>query len=202
MREGRADPGSRRAALVRKPQIGDTRPAPEAERPDVRRRCTAVRKSSAPKQVRRAHSTEPPDRRRTPTRPAAVRRSGAAAAAVPTRCDEAPRARAQRSADRPLPDVRAGPRRHGPGRRARRSQPHRALRVAARRRRQPDPRQHLRRAGPERAARHGGGVRRHRHPEERRAVPRRRAVRRRGHRARRTRGSRTSCGPASSSSAR
>ena len=53
---------------------------------------------------------------------------------------------------------------------------------AARRRRQPDPRQHLPRPGPERAAGHGGGVRRHRHAEERGAVPRRRAVRPRGHR--------------------
>ena len=46
----------------------------------------------------------------------------------------------------------------------------------------PDPRQHLPRRGAERAARHGGGLRRHRHAEERGALPRRRAVRRRGHR--------------------
>ena len=38
----------------------------------------------------------------------------------------------------------------------------------------PDPRQHLPRPGAERAARHGGRVRRHRHAEERRALPRRR----------------------------
>ena len=37
---------------------------------------------------------------------------------------------------------------------------------------------------PERAAGHGGGLRRHRHTEERRAVPRRRPVRPRGHRTR------------------
>ena len=70
-----------------------------------------------------------------------------------------------------------------PDRRARGPQPHRALRVAPGRRRRPDPRQHLPGQGAERAARHGGGVRRHRHAEERRALPRRRAVRRRGHRA-------------------
>ena len=41
-------------------------------------------------------------------------------------------------------------------------------------RRGPDPRQHLRGQGGERAAGHGGGVHRHRHPQERRAVPVRR----------------------------
>ena len=47
----------------------------------------------------------------------------------------------------------------------------------------PDPRQHLPRQGPERAARHGGRLRRHRHAEERRAVPGRRPLRPRGRRA-------------------
>ncbi len=84
--------------------------------------------------------------------------------------------------DRPLPDGCAGAPVADPGGRARRSNADRALRQPAGRRRQPDPRQHLRRQGAERAARHGGRVRRHRHPEERRAVPRRRAVRPRGHR--------------------
>ncbi len=45
-----------------------------------------------------------------------------------------------------------------------------------------DPREHLPGAGAERAARHGGRVRRHRHAEERGALPRRRAVRPGGHR--------------------
>ena len=87
--------------------------------------------------------------------------------------------RAQRPTDRPLPDGGAGAPVVDPGRRARGPQPDRALRQPAGRRRQPDPRQHLPRPGPERAAGHGGGVRRHRHAEERRALPRRRAVRRR-----------------------
>ena len=94
----------------------------------------------------------------------------------------APRARAQGPAGRPLPDVRAGAREHGPGGGARGSQPDRALRLPTGRRHQPDPREHLRRPGAERPAGHGGGVRRHRHAQERRALPRRRAVRRRGHR--------------------
>ena len=91
--------------------------------------------------------------------------------------------RAQRQADRSLLHVCPGAPRHGAGRSARGSQSDRALCVTARRRRQPDPRQHLPRPGPERAAGHGGGVRRHRHAQERGAVPGRRAVRRRGHRA-------------------
>ena len=69
-----------------------------------------------------------------------------------------------------------------PDRRARGALADRALRVAPGRRHQPDPRQHLPGQGPERAARHGGGVRRHRHAEERRALPGRHPVRPRGHR--------------------
>ena len=95
---------------------------------------------------------------------------------------DASRPRTQRQADRSVLHGRAGAPGHGPGRRPRGPQPDRALRQPPGRRRQPDPRQHLRRPGAERAARHGGGVRRHRHAEERRALPRRRAVRRRGHR--------------------
>ena len=53
----------------------------------------------------------------------------------------------------------------------------RALRLAAGRRRPPDRRQHLPRPGAERAARHGGGLRRHRHAQERRALPGRRPLR-------------------------
>ena len=65
---------------------------------------------------------------------------------------------------------------------ARRPGADRALRLAPGGRRQPDPRQHLPRPGAERPARHGGRVRRHRHAEERGALPRRRAVRPRGRR--------------------
>ena len=56
-----------------------------------------------------------------------------------------------------------------PHRGARRPGAHRALRRPAAGRRQPDRRQHLPRAGEERPAGHGGGLRRHRDPEERRA---------------------------------
>ena len=166
-REGRLTPEVAERTLVRKPQIGDTRPAPAAPAPAV-----AAAKTATPKQPRRKQTS------RAAGVAAADRIAGGGGDA-----GRSPRPRAQRPAGRALHDVRPGPRRLVPGRRAGGPQPHRALRLAARRRRQPDPRQHLRRAGPERPARHGGGVRRHRHAEERRALPRRRAVRRRGHRA-------------------
>ena len=71
----------------------------------------------------------------------------------------------------------APPKGGDPDRRARGPIAPRALCVAAGRRHQPDPRQHLPRSGAERAARDGGGLRRHRHAQERGALPRRRAVR-------------------------
>ena len=209
MREGRATPEAAERALVRKPQIGDTRPAPRAggRRDAARRRRptlpggTSSRASRPPQPIRSggrapvssarragqgvasADTSPTPRSRAPPRRPRAA--ADRRAHVDPHRRHGARRAagsRAQRTSDRPLPDVRAGPRRNGPGGRARGSQPHRALRVAPVRRRQPDPRQHLRRPDPERAPRHGGGLRRHRHAEERGAVPRRRPVRRRGHR--------------------
>ena len=112
-------------------------------------------------------------------------RDKAGRAAKPDGCRharDAPRSRAQRQADRALLHDGAGASRYGPGRRPRGSQPDRALREPPGRRRQPDPREHLRRPRPERPARHGGGLRRHRHAEERRPLPRRRPVRRRRHR--------------------
>ncbi len=84
----------------------------------------------------------------------------------------------QGSSRRALPHGRAPTaRRLRAHRRARRSAARRALRVLADRRDDVDRRQHLSRPGAERAAGHGGGVHRHRHAEERRAVPRRRRVR-------------------------
>ena len=70
------------------------------------------------------------------------------------------------------------------------------------RRRHLDRRQHLPRPGPERAARHGGGVHRHRHAEERRAVPRRRRVRPRPRSRRASPASSACCATASRSSCR
>ena len=87
----------------------------------------------------------------------------------PVRATSGPRA--QRPPDRALLHVRPGATRHGAGRGARGAQPDRALRQPPGRRRQPDPRQHLPRPGAERAAGHGGRLRRHRHPQERRALP-------------------------------
>ena len=93
------------------------------------------------------------------------------------------RPRAQGPRRRALLDVRPRGADGHPDRRARGPQPHRALRVAAVRRRLADPRQRLPGPRAERAPGHGGGVRRHRHAQERRAVPRRRPLRPRGHRA-------------------
>ena len=185
-REGRLTPEVAERTLVRKPQIGDTRPAPGGASSRRRRRSP---KSTTPKHV----APQAVVARHAAAGPPSARTVGGASV---TPADRRGRERNGRPIGRYMMcvQVRDG---HGPGRRARGPQPHRALRVSAGRRRQPDPRQHLRRSGAERAARHGGGVRRHRHPEERRALPRRRAVRRRGHRAGRTRGSSRSCGPAS-----
>ena len=69
-------------------------------------------------------------------------------------------------------------RRHGAHRRARRPHARGALRRVADRRHDFDRRQHLPRPRAERVARHGGRVHRHRHTEERCAVPRRRRPRR------------------------
>ena len=85
-------------------------------------------------------------------------------------------------AGRPLPGLRARAAADDPDRHARRPLARRALRVAGRRRHQPDRRQRLPGPGAERAAGHGGGLRRHRDPEERRAVPGRRALRQGRHR--------------------
>ena len=166
-------------ALVRKPQIGDTRPAP-ARPPAVPAEPAAVRPRRQPKPkaspcTRRGRASRigqaAPSRRDDRIRGARCRGAGAPS-----------RSGAQRPADRSLPDVRAGPPDVDPGRRAGGSHADRALRQPSGRRRHPDPREHLPRPGAERAAGDGGRVRRHRHAEERRAVPRRRAVRRRGHR--------------------
>ncbi len=49
MREGRADPEAAERALVRKPQIGDTRPAPKSD--------------PTPPAIARSHAARWPDRR-------------------------------------------------------------------------------------------------------------------------------------------
>ena len=138
------------------------------------RRRRAVRRARSAVAVARVGGVGAAARCRVPTTPTSR--------SIPT-CSRSARAASATvgPVGRYLMCVQVRPSAH-PGRRARGSQPHRALRQPAGRRRQPDPRQHLRRQGAERAARHGGGVRRHRHAEERGAVPRRRAVRRRGHR--------------------
>ena len=165
-----------RVLVPRKPQIGDTMPAP------------------APRQQTR------PQR---PRRPLAVAAVGVAGAGGAERSPDARHRRSRRSA-RSSSTRRPSRRRRGRERNGRpigrylmcvHVRPG-ATQIAVLegrnliehyvsppgRRRQPDPRQHLPRPGAERAAGHGGGVRRHRHAEERRALPRRRAVRRRGHR--------------------
>ena len=80
-------------------------------------------------------------------------------------------------AGRPLPGLRARPAPDDPDRHARGALAGRALRVPGGRRHDPDRRERLPGPGAERASGHGGGLRRHRDPEERRAVPGRRALR-------------------------
>ena len=196
--EGRPSVEAAERALVRKPQIGDTRPAPGAPTRRRRRRPDSRRgrlRRPAPSAVAAAVGPRSAAvRRRRPRTSTPVR---------PVLTDDEPieldddvletrrGTRAQGPARRSLPHVRARAAQRGrrsrqrPGRAdrgARGAGADRALRVAPGRRRQPDPRQHLPRQGAERPARHGGGVRRHRHAEERGAVPRRRAVRPRGRR--------------------
>ena len=206
IREGRPSAEAADRALVRKPQIGDTRPAPR-RRPPRRRRRRRGRRAGAEARPRVGPAARRRRRRRPPADAhASAKRKRAVGGQTSRRVDAVDadlfeqrrgRERNGRPVGRYLMCVQV--REHGPGRRARGAQPDRALRQPPGRRHQPDPRQHLRRPGAERAARHGGRVRRHRHAEERRALPRRRAVRRRGHRGARRRApaSRTSCGPAS-----
>ena len=187
MREGRADPEAAERALVRKPQIGDTRRHPAPPPAPGRRRAGEPATSKKSRRGRGRGGARGAGGRASGRYAGRWRRSGkggrgGAQQVVRAhlgrrrrrrRCRRrAARPGAQRTGDRPLPDGRPGAPGHGPSRRARGPQPHRALRLAARRRHQPDPRQHLRRSGAERAARHGGCVRRHRHAEERRALPR------------------------------
>ena len=90
----------------------------------------------------------------------------------------APRPHPQGAAGRPLPDVRA--RRWKAATRTSRCSRAAAwssTTLATPDRQRVDRRQHLPRPGAERAARHGGRVHRHRHAQERRALPRRRRVR-------------------------
>ena len=104
-----------------------------------------------------------------------------------------------------IPGLRPRPARHDPDRHAGGALPGGALRLPDRRRHQPDRRQRLPGPGPERPARHGGGLHRHRDPQERRPVPGRRALRPGGHRGRclpAARGSRTSSRPVRRSCAR
>ena len=109
------------------------------------------------------------------------------------------RERKGRPVGRYLMCVHVRPARHT-DRRARGSQPHRALRVAPPGRRHPDRRQHLPGPGPERPAGHGGGLRRHRHAQERRALPgrRRSTTPRTWSRRGQARGSSSCCVPARS----
>ncbi len=77
----------------------------------------------------------------------------------------------------PLPHVRAHHERGDAHRDPRRSHDGRVHGRQSGRRDEPDRRQHLRRSDPERPAGHGARLRRHRHPEERRALPRRHLLR-------------------------
>ena len=186
--------GGRAGARCASPQIGDTRPAPEPT-PSAR---AADRDPTAGAGTRRGQRRRRRGGRRSGGRGGGSGRWRAAAPATPVRRGARPttcplelddetlerrrgRERKGRPVGRYLMAVHVRARGH-PDRRARGPQPDRALRLAPGRRRQPDPRQHLPRPGAERAARHGGGVRRHRHAEERGALPRRRAVRPRGRR--------------------
>ena len=91
MREGRAEPEAAERALVRKPQIGDTRPAPVTDSARRRRRetdgdasRTSRRRQDAAAARRGKAAGASADRRSTPSR----RRgdaSGAAAVATPPR---------------------------------------------------------------------------------------------------------------------
>ncbi len=124
----------------------------------------------------RGHRSRGAGRRRHPRR---SRDGGRARARSRRRRPRAPpRPHPQGAPVGPLPHVRARARRW--------AHPHRGPRGPEPRRAHPrdadgqrvDRRQHLPRPRPERAPRHGSRVRRHRHAEERRAVPRRRRVRR------------------------
>ena len=184
-------------AGLRAPRIGDTRPAPAppagggaatggARQPDRGRR-----RREAPRRRRRGGRGRSKSRAGEP-RPATtveadlglgegVELSRARRGCAPASAGSDP----QGTGGRPLPDGRS--RRPWDGhadRGARRPRAGRALREPSRRRRHVDRRQHLPRSGAERAARDGGGVHRHRHPEERRALPGRRLLRRGRGRAR------------------
>ena len=173
-----------RRCSCRRPRIGDTRPAPaKPPRPsDSRRRPPSGPPAGGGDGRRRS----PPASRRPfrRGRPVAARwcATGTSVEADDDLLERRPGPRAQGPPGRALPHVRPRDPPAHPDRRAGGPQPHRALRQPAGRRHRPDPREHLPRPGAERAAGHGGGVRRHRHAEERRALPGRRAVRRRGHR--------------------
>ena len=209
------------APSCRKPQIGDTH-ARAASAGAGGGRTSPGRAAAAPaapggrrkRRRRRARPGRRRWRRRRRRQPAARRSRRSPATTTPIELDEETleqrqgRERKGRPVGRYLMAVHAsradGGRGRHPDRGARGPRAHRALRVAPGRRRQPDPRQHLPRPGPERAARHGGGVRRHRHAEERRALPGRRPVRPRGRRreGRRRPASSRSSRPARPSSAR
>ena len=174
--------GGRRA--VARAQATDRRHPPGAAVADRRPPPSAV--AAAPRHAAPTPNAPSPPSAKRKRAPRGPRGRGGAAAELDVLEQRRGRERNGRPVGRYLMCVQVRDE-HGPGRRARGAQPDRALRQPAGRRHQPDPRQHLRRAGAERAAGHGGGVRRHRHAEERRALPRRRAVRRRGHRGARRR---------------
>ena len=218
IREGRPSAEAAERALVRKPQIGDTRPAPVTDsRPGRARGRTAtpaarrgvVKRPDRTRGKRRAGRHRAPTS--TPSAAAAQKRHGragsraqpaAAPDAGPTPSSSAERRgpRAQRPPDRALPDGGAGP-------------PEGMAQVAVLEGRNLIEHYVSRPADDVSQIHgniylgrvqnvlpgHGGRVRRHRHAEERRAVPRRRAVRRRrtSSRSRASCASRRSCGPSS-----
>ena len=183
-RPRRVPPRRQRAALV--PRTRRARP-----RAPSRRSVTPGPAPAAPpppKQSAPGRAAGPAARPLRPRRPRRVR-PGRPPTTRTTRGQAGPEPAPVRpgpalQAGGPLPGLRARAARHDPDRHARGPVPGRALRVPGGRRHEPDRRQRLPGTGPERAAGHGGGLRRHRHPEERRAVPGRRALRPRRHRGR------------------